>query len=191
MPEAVDSVGTSPGLTRAEDRLAANLTPMLERRGLTQEQLATAMTLQGYSWHASTVYKVVNGKRKVSLGEAMALARVLEVSLDALTNDSAVVTRAEILFHHQRDLAGDSAAVEAAAVKYETTRWHLQQSLVEYELDEALRAYMNGAWSELEAAADKPAAHFAMEVFDEDQHRRKLEGVARRGRARRAKGQQT
>ena len=53
---------------------AANLREARAAAGMTQAELAEAMTKRGCKWYGPTVYKVENGERQILLVEALALA---------------------------------------------------------------------------------------------------------------------
>lgn len=57
------------------------------QRTLSQEQVAEAMQVRGFDFHQATVYKIENGKRKVTVGEALALSDIVNVPLEVLTED--------------------------------------------------------------------------------------------------------
>jgi transcriptional regulator with XRE-family HTH domain len=69
----------------AERRLAANLRILRERRGISQVKLAQEMVAREWPWRQQTVARVENGQRMIRLGEAVALASILSVSLGYLT----------------------------------------------------------------------------------------------------------
>lgn len=69
----------------AERRLAANLRTLRERRGISQVKLAQEMVARDWPWRQQTVARVENGQRMIRLGEAVALASILSVSLGYLT----------------------------------------------------------------------------------------------------------
>ena len=69
-----------------DEAFSALLRGERERKGLTQEELADAVSRAGYDFHQQTVYKIESGRRKVSVGEALAIATVLGVGIEALTN---------------------------------------------------------------------------------------------------------
>jgi FtsZ-interacting cell division protein YlmF len=73
----------APELT--EQRFAANLRVIREERGVSQGRLAEEMTARGWPWRQQTVTRVETGRRMVRLGEAKAVAEILETSLDMLT----------------------------------------------------------------------------------------------------------
>jgi transcriptional regulator with XRE-family HTH domain len=73
----------APELT--EQRFAANLRAIREERGMSQGRLAEEMAARGWPWRQQTVTRVETGRRMVRLGEAKAVAEILETSLDMLT----------------------------------------------------------------------------------------------------------
>lgn len=52
--------------------------------GWSQRQLAVCMGTLGFSWHQTTVAKTEAAERSVPIDEAVALARLLRISLDSL-----------------------------------------------------------------------------------------------------------
>ncbi|MBF6330258.1 helix-turn-helix domain-containing protein [Nocardia transvalensis] len=83
--EAVRAQRTS---LSAEEVFASNLKTLRGDTGLSQEALAEQMSERGFKWHQATVYKIENGSRQVQLGEAKAVAAILGVPLDRLTDDT-------------------------------------------------------------------------------------------------------
>jgi len=69
----------------AERRLAANLRILREARDISQAKLAQEMLARDWPWRQQTVARVENGQRMIRLGEAIALASILGVSLGYLT----------------------------------------------------------------------------------------------------------
>lgn len=57
-----------------------------ERRGLSQDRVALDMQRMGFDFHQPTVYKIEKGIRKVTVGEAVALAEIVEEPVDSLVN---------------------------------------------------------------------------------------------------------
>jgi transcriptional regulator with XRE-family HTH domain len=68
-----------------DHRLASNLRALRERKGWSQSALADAMAERGIPWHQQTVTRIEAGQQQVRFGELMALAAVLETSLDRFT----------------------------------------------------------------------------------------------------------
>ena len=53
--------------------------------GFTQEDICEGMIARGFEFFQSTIHNIEKGKRRVSIGEAVALSETLGVSLDNLT----------------------------------------------------------------------------------------------------------
>ncbi len=73
----------APELT--EQRFAANLRALRAERGISQGRLADEMVARDWPWRQQTVTRVETGRRMVRLGEAKAIAEILDTSLDMLT----------------------------------------------------------------------------------------------------------
>ncbi len=56
--------------------------------GLSQQELAAAMTSLGLSWHQTTVAKTEAAERPIRVNELVALARVLDVPASTLVEES-------------------------------------------------------------------------------------------------------
>lgn len=56
-----------------------------ENRNLTQEEVAKRMRDFGFDFRQTTIYKIETGRRGVSIGEALALARSVGIPLERLT----------------------------------------------------------------------------------------------------------
>jgi transcriptional regulator with XRE-family HTH domain len=78
-----------------EQRFAANLR---EARGaMSQYTLAGEMQDRGWPWRQQTVARVEAGQRMVRLGEATAIAEILQVSLDRLIQPTGERNDADLL----------------------------------------------------------------------------------------------
>jgi len=80
------------------ERLAHNLRALRERAGMSQRDLAEAMTERGRPWHQSTVYRVESGKQELSFAEVYALAAILDTSTDRFTWSSPEATATEMVY---------------------------------------------------------------------------------------------
>lgn len=69
----------------ADERFAVNLREQREIQGTSQAELARQMKERGWSWHPQTVQRVEGGHRKVTIGEAQAIAAILRTTADRLT----------------------------------------------------------------------------------------------------------
>lgn len=74
--------GPAPGAV--DERVAANLRRLREKQGWSQADLSARMTALGWRYHPQTVHKNENGQRKVTVGEAEALARIFGTTIDRL-----------------------------------------------------------------------------------------------------------
>lgn len=83
------SENSTPASSVIDDVFGEGLKYWRELRGLTQEEVSAQMTKRGFDFHQSTLYKIESGKRRVLLGEGVALAEVLQVPLDRLTSPQA------------------------------------------------------------------------------------------------------
>ena len=80
------SGGISQGSTPlVDDLFGGSLKYWRELRDLTQEAITAKMVERGFDFHQSTLYKIESGKRRVLLGEGIALAEILDVPLSRLT----------------------------------------------------------------------------------------------------------
>lgn len=144
----------------AQEYLPENLRALCEEREISQAALAEAMREREWQWYQSTAYKVMNGKRGVSFGEATDLARILGVSTDRLTwsgpeaNETAMVERSIVMLRRAREeTAGAARSLLAARAwaertlaqhggsKYERVRRtcaELEAELAEHTLDAAV-----------------------------------------------------
>lgn len=68
----------------SDDSFARSVKAVRERKDLTQEDLAKSMRLRGFDFHQQTVYKIERGKRKVTVGEGVALAEILDEPFSVL-----------------------------------------------------------------------------------------------------------
>lgn len=68
----------------ADETFGAAIREARERSRITQAQLAEEMKYRGFDFHQQTVYKIESGKRKVTVGEALALAELVEVPIEVL-----------------------------------------------------------------------------------------------------------
>lgn len=68
-----------------DQRLAANMRQLRERKGMSQSALAAEMTACGFSWHQQTVGRIESGQQPLKAVELVALADVLKTSVDRFT----------------------------------------------------------------------------------------------------------
>lgn len=53
--------------------------------GASQEDICRGMAARGFEFFQSTVHNIENGKRKVTVGEAVAFAEIFNIDLSKLT----------------------------------------------------------------------------------------------------------
>jgi transcriptional regulator with XRE-family HTH domain len=112
----------------AEARFAANLRILRERRRMSQVRLAEEMLTQGWPWRQQTVTKIENGQRAVRFGEAMALASILDVTLDHFTRPESEAIEVEKIRTASARL-GESYEAAAAAVCHLLDERHTAEQL--------------------------------------------------------------
>lgn len=72
---------------RGADATFGNAFRTARQRTHSQEQVAEEMQKRGFDFHQATVYKIETGKRKVTIGEALALAEIVRVPIEVLSED--------------------------------------------------------------------------------------------------------
>lgn len=82
----------------ADVKFGANLRTLRERNGISQAELAQAMTERGWPWYQSTVARVESGRQSVRFPEAFALAELMKTSLDRFTWGSAEANETEFVY---------------------------------------------------------------------------------------------
>lgn len=82
-----------PGEADPDAVLARRVRKLREAAQVTQKQLAAKMTGSGHQMYQTTIAKIEAGERPVIIGEAVALALVLGVSLAELVTDPAAQGR--------------------------------------------------------------------------------------------------
>jgi transcriptional regulator with XRE-family HTH domain len=92
-----------------------------ERLGISQADIARLMSERGWSYYPQTVQRIEAGRRRVSIGEADAIARILQTTIEKLT--SSVRTQAlddrlrvaEMRFRQAKAHADEAAHIAAAS----------------------------------------------------------------------------
>lgn len=103
------------GYGEPERVLAAQARAYREKLGLTQDEIAAAMTARGHRMRQSTVAKIEAAQRPVRVNEAVALAAVLHADLPALLAGPAQQDRQDALAaarDEERELAGQLRQAE-------------------------------------------------------------------------------
>lgn len=73
---------------RYEETFIARMRSIRESRGLSQEALANALRRRGMAFHQQAIARIERGVRKVSLGEAYAIAEELHTDLPSMTGST-------------------------------------------------------------------------------------------------------
>lgn len=124
----------------ADERFAANIRETRERLKMSQGELARRMSSGGWPYYQQTVRRVEEGKRKVSVGEAKALAEILGESVDRLTWPGREASAAALL---DQVTARAESAWEQIGRGTATLRW--AQFQLEVSIAEAERARFYGS----------------------------------------------
>jgi transcriptional regulator with XRE-family HTH domain len=116
-----------------DEWVAWNIRLRREALGWSQADLAREMAALGWKWYPQTVHRVEQGQRKVTIGEAEALARLFNVTVDALTwPDMATHTAAWLgMFTARADAAFEQIAAQAQELLFD--REHLERALAEID----------------------------------------------------------
>jgi transcriptional regulator with XRE-family HTH domain len=91
----------SEGFTKFDTLFAEHFRIARRSLNVSQETVAEEMTQRGYSLHVTAVGKIERGDRRVSIGEAAALADILGLPLDLLLGGE--VTLQSALSVHQQE----------------------------------------------------------------------------------------
>ena len=118
----------SPAAWSSEAVLGERVKVLRQRRGWTQDELATHMRALGFSWRQSTAAKTEVADRPVRLNEAVALASLFEVALDELVKPDLhpLVAR---LHKDLGYLANLERAVETAAESVQSAQESYERSV--------------------------------------------------------------
>ena len=114
----------TPELT--EERFAANLRAIREAAGMSQGRLADEMGARGWPWRQQTVTRVENGRRMVRLGEAKAVAEILETSLDKLTQPTGEMRVVELLSEWTHQAGAAWLAIKESTVQLLNAKGNLR-----------------------------------------------------------------
>ncbi len=114
----------TPELT--EERFAANLRAIREAAGMSQGRLADEMAARGWPWRQQTVTRVETGRRMVRLGEAKAVAEILETSLDRLTQPTGEMRVVELLSEWTHQARSAWLAIKESTVQLLNAKGNLR-----------------------------------------------------------------
>lgn len=82
-------------------------------KGLSQEAIVSELEKRGYSLHITAVGKIERGERRVTVGEAAALADTLNFTLDAMIGGQGKLLTAYAINGRERDAFTKQAAIYA------------------------------------------------------------------------------
>lgn len=155
-----------------DEWVAWNIRIRRENLGWSQADLAGKMAALGWKYHPQTVHRIESGQRKVTIGEAEALARIFSTTVDRLTwPDMATHTAAWLgVFTARADAAFEQIVTQARELLFD--REHLERALAEIERlgigdREGVREVLEDARSVLEKAPPEQAVEVAREEYGE------------------------
>jgi len=155
-----------------DEWVAWNIRIRRENLGWSQADLAKAMADLGWKYHPQTVHRVESGQRKVTIGEAEALARIFSTTVDTLTWPDMVTHTAAWLgmFTARADAAFGQIVTQVRELLF--AREHLERALAEIGERgagalEDVRAQADEARSVLKDAGPEQAAEIGREQYAE------------------------
>ena len=95
-----------------DETFGGNLRAMRERNGMSQADLAHAMTEQGKPWHQQTVAETEAGRRPLRLAETKTLSQIFGTTVMAFTWEPAEINESRLVYDAgtQVKLAWDAVA---------------------------------------------------------------------------------
>lgn len=148
-----------------DEWVAWNIRIRRDGLGLSQADLAKVMADLGWKWHPQTVHRVESGQRKVTIGEAEALARVFGTTVDTLTWPDMVTQTAAWLgmFTARADAAFGRIADQTRELLI--NREHLERALAEIARQgTGGHEYVQGQVGEARSVLDDAAPEQAVEA---------------------------
>lgn len=120
---------SAPGVI--DEWVAWNVRFHRDDRGMSQADLAEKMAALGWKYHPQTIHRIESGQRKVTVGEAEALARIFGTTVDRLTwPDMMTHTVAWLsLFTDRANMAYGRIVEQAHELLF--NRAHLERALAE------------------------------------------------------------
>jgi transcriptional regulator with XRE-family HTH domain len=127
----------------ADERVAASFSRYLAVSGMSQGELARRMSAAGWPWAQQTVSRVLDGRRKLGVGEADAVAHAFGTTVERmlmpgpeseavgeLEPATADANRAwERILHSARDLAAAQARLRGAVARAESAAYHESETV--------------------------------------------------------------
>jgi transcriptional regulator with XRE-family HTH domain len=153
--------------------MGANLRAWREAKGISQEDLAAAMTTRGFGFSQSTIWKIEQGRRPLKVTEAVALSDALELRSwnDLTASPDTVRHEAQLQSAHQR-AARSYQALKDATTAYLRAQLEVAVAVVEARDAGAPVAPLWTAW--LSEPAERAAIEAHIEFQREDEVRMDL-----------------
>lgn len=133
--------------TDHEAVFARRLRELRQAARLTQRDVALRMVMRGYNWHQTTCAKSEVGDRPAYIGEAMALAEILGVSITDLVT--------EPLTEDERELAEAQAALAGVASVVSDKEFRASEAQAELDVARAWLERASERVATLSAAVQK------------------------------------
>lgn len=156
-----------------DSRVAVGIRALREKSGMSQADLAGRMAAAGWRWHPQTIHRIESGQRKVTVGEAEALARILGTSLTRLTwpDPASSVVNFLSTFTGRADSAFERIASATGELLF--ARDHLGRGIAEarkrgIDGQEHVREALAGAEAALEHATPERAVETGREDYARD-----------------------
>jgi len=120
-------------LPTSDHEFAISVRRERERRGWSRAELADQVAAHGPKFHQSTIYKIENEQRNVTVGEAVAIARSMDLDLEEMYSGDSESPEAM-----KRYLNRASDPLLAATLEFDDTAWSLieQQGRLRRAIDE-------------------------------------------------------
>lgn len=112
-----------------DERVGRNVQELRKARGFTQSELAEMVTESGIPFRQQTIVKIEKGQRPLRLQEAAFIASALEVDLDVLDAENAVVDKTSILLHQIQRLNKAWAGLTTSVSDFMDARAALRSNL--------------------------------------------------------------
>lgn len=145
-----------------DDWVAANIRAYREQLGMSQADVAQKMAALGWKYYPQTVHRIESGQRKVTVGEAQALAQLFNTTVEGLTWPDLAKNAAAwfTMFADRADDAFTKIVVQVRELLF--AREYLTQGLADAERrgmgdQEAVRVSLMRARATLDSATPESA----------------------------------
>lgn len=174
-----------------DEHFAANLRSTREAMGITQAELAERMRDRGFGFHQATIYKIEKGERKVSIGEAMAIAGLFDIDVTDLAEAPTEVRDAEfyasLLWERTRNLIEAIHDLWGATDRFKSHQeglTHLLDTLLKENPETGARLYDSFSGDEyqgtlkafIESMYGRAAANSTVQAFRDELIRQAQQG---------------